>query len=124
MYTVISVSKPSIYDYYFGITYLILFFALPILWSIYKIVFRANARLELDSEYITYKNIYKTEIIDISKIEGVKGRNKKGYPRFRGFDLKYKDTSGPEYTFKWSRIYLSYRDKMLLVADIEKLIKH
>lgn len=69
LYTIISVTNISQYDYYFGLSYLILLTGLPTLWSIYILFRDRNDFVEIDGNFISYKDNDKTERFEISNIK-------------------------------------------------------
>jgi len=73
LYTIISAPNIDKSSYYFGLCYLILLSALPIVWAVYKLFRDRNDFVEIDEKFISYKDNMKTgkfEISNISKIEG------------------------------------------------------
>jgi len=73
LYTIISAPNIDKSSYYFGLCYLILLTALPIVWAVYKLFRDRNDFVEIDEKFISYKDNMKTrkfEISNISKIEG------------------------------------------------------
>jgi hypothetical protein len=72
LYTIIKNPEISQYDYVFGLSYLILLTAVPILIALYKIVRDRNDYISIDNTSITYRDNQENatiEINDISKVE-------------------------------------------------------
>lgn len=73
LYTIISAPNIDKSSYYFGLCYLILLTALPIVWAVYRLFRDRNDFVEIDEKFISYKDNMKTEKIEISKISKIEG---------------------------------------------------
>lgn len=73
LYTIISVPNIDKGNYYFGLCYLILLTALPIVWAVYKLFRDRNDFVEIDETFISYKDNMKTGKFEISKISKIEG---------------------------------------------------
>jgi hypothetical protein len=56
LYTIIDVPNISKYDYIFGMTYLILLTAIPILFTIYKLIRDRNDFIVIDGDNLKYRD--------------------------------------------------------------------
>lgn len=73
LYTIISAPNIDEGNYYFGLCYLILLTALPIVWAVYKLFRDRNDFVEIDEKFISYKDNMKTGKFEISKISKIEG---------------------------------------------------
>jgi hypothetical protein len=73
LFTIISDPNIEKDNYYFGICYLILLTALPIIWAIYKLIRDRNDFVEIDDKFISYKDNEKSGKFEISKIIKIEG---------------------------------------------------
>ena len=73
LYTIISAPNIDKGSYYFGLCYLILLTALPIVWAVYKLFRDRNDYVEIDEKFISYKDNMKTGKFEISKISKIEG---------------------------------------------------
>jgi hypothetical protein len=73
LYTIISVPNIDQSNYYFGLCYLILLSALPIVWAVYRLLRDRNDFVEIDEKFISYKDNKKSEKFEISKISKIEG---------------------------------------------------
>lgn len=73
LYTIISAPNIDKGSYYFGLCYLILLTALPIVWAVYRLFRDRNDFVEIDEEFISYKDNMKTGKFEISKISKIEG---------------------------------------------------
>lgn len=73
LYTIISAPNIDEGNYYFGLCYLILLTALPIVWAVYKLFRDRNDFVEIDETFISYKDNMKTGKFEISKISKIEG---------------------------------------------------
>ena len=76
LYTIIDVPNISKYDYIFGMTYLILLTAIPILFIIYKLIRDRNDFIVIDGDNLKYRdndNIGDLKFADITHVEISKG---------------------------------------------------
>jgi hypothetical protein len=73
LYTIISVPNIDKVNYYFGLSYLILLTAIPIIWTFYKLFRDRNDFVEIDEKFISYKDNKKTGKFEISKISKIEG---------------------------------------------------
>ena len=76
LYTIIDVPNISKYDYIFGLTYLILLTAIPILFIIYKLIRDRNDFIVIDGDNLKYRdndNIGDLKFADITHVEISKG---------------------------------------------------
>lgn len=76
LYTIIDVPNISKYDYIFGMTYLILLTAIPILFIIYKLIRDRNDFIVIDGDNLKYRDnddIGDLKFADITHVEISKG---------------------------------------------------
>ena len=76
LYTIIDVPTISKYDYIFGMTYLILLTAIPILFIIYKLIRDRNDFIVIDGDNLKYRDnddIGDLKFADITHVEISKG---------------------------------------------------
>lgn len=73
LYTIISAPNIDEGNYYFGLCYLILLTALPIVWAVYKLFRDRNDFVEIDEKFISYKDNMKAGKFEISKISKIEG---------------------------------------------------
>lgn len=73
LFTIISQPNIDKGNYYFGLCYLILLTALPIIWAIYKLFRDRNDFVEIGDNYISYKDNSKTGTFEIAKIDKIEG---------------------------------------------------
>jgi hypothetical protein len=76
LFTIISNSNISSYDYTFGLAYLILLTGLPILIAIFKLIRDRNDFISIDGTFLKYKDndeIGEFKFTDIAKVELSKG---------------------------------------------------
>ena len=73
LYTIISAPNIDKGSYYFGLCYLILLSALPIFWAVYKLFRDRNDFVEIDGNFISYKDNTTTGKFEISKICKIEG---------------------------------------------------
>jgi hypothetical protein len=78
LYTIINVVNISDYDYIFGMTYLLLLTAVPIIFVIYKLIRDRNDFIVIDSECLKYRDNDKygdfrfIEIVNVELSGGIK----------------------------------------------------
>ena len=108
LFTIINVPSISETDFYFGLCYLILLTALPIIWATYKLFRDRNDFVEIDVEFISYKDNKKTgkfEILKIKKAEGLVN-----------LTLHFKDET--THTIALSEMNFNVTDKVSLLNEI------
>jgi hypothetical protein len=73
LYTILSGPNIDKGNYYFGLCYLILLTALPIVLDVYVLFRDRNDFVEIDETFISYKNNMETGKFEISKISKIEG---------------------------------------------------
>jgi hypothetical protein len=87
LYTIISVPSISSYDYIFGLTYLILLTAVPILYAMYKLIRDRNDFIVIDGNNLKYRDNDENgdfKFTDIASVSFSKYNN--------GITLRFKDS--------------------------------
>jgi hypothetical protein len=112
LYTIISTPNISTYDYYFGLTYLILLTFVPILWNMYKIIRDRNDYVEISGNILIYKDNSDTGNIDLSLVKKVEGAG--------DIRLTFNDDSSA--VIKLSKMNFNSIDQAQLVKDINDLL--
>jgi hypothetical protein len=73
LYTVIAESNIEQGDFYFGLCYLILLTGFPMIWAVYTLFRDRNDYIEIDENYISYKDNSKKGKFEIAKINKIEG---------------------------------------------------
>jgi hypothetical protein len=106
LYTIIAEPNVDKGNYYFGLCYLILLTALPIIWAIYKLIRDRNDFVEIDEKYISYKDNMKMGNFEISKIIKIEG----------ALTLHFNDAT--KHTIDLSKMNFNATDVSSLIKDI------
>lgn len=112
LFTILSKSNISDYDYYFGLTYLILFTFVPILWNMYKIIRDRNDYVEISGNILSYKDNSETGKFDLSLVKKVEGSS--------DFTFTFNDDSTT--VIKLSKMNFNSIDQAGLAKDINDRI--
>jgi hypothetical protein len=109
LYTVLLSKEVSKFDYGFGIAYLILFTAVPILFAIYKLIRDRNDYISVGQTNLTYRDNSESgdfKFSDIANIEVV-----------GGIKLTFKDSSAV--TIKTAKMNFNAKDLISAFNDIK-----
>jgi hypothetical protein len=115
LFTIISVPKIDKYDYYFGLTYLILLSALPILRAVFTLIRDRNDFVEIEADYISYKDNSETgrfEIATIKSLETAMG--------YKSITLHFNDETS--HVIMLSQMNFTPSDTISLVQEIKSRI--
>jgi hypothetical protein len=109
LYTIISVPSISSYDYIFGLTYLILLTAVPILFALYKLIRDRNDFIVIDGNNLKYRDNnengdFKFTDIATAEISG-------------GIKLTFKDSK--IVTIKTDNMNFNAKDLLIVFAEIK-----
>ena len=111
LFAIISNANISSNDYVFALAYLILFSAIPIGYSIYKLIRDRNDFISISNEVLIYKDNEETgkfRFTDIAKVE----------KEFEGIKLTFKDDR--ILTIRTKNMNFNAKDLLNVIHDIEE----